>query len=143
MKLKKFHTIVDNTPQEVKEEIKLSMDILERMNELLDQKFEGKQKFLAEKLNKSEAEVSKWFSGVQNFTTRTIAKLQAAFGEPIIAVCSGNDNATFVLVKVPFNKEKATLQIKSDGCLQETKVEYKNLRSAESSSPSKTLPSLT
>ena len=57
MKLKKFHKIIANTPEEIKEDVNLSMDTLERIHELLDEKFEGKQKLLADKLNKSEAEI--------------------------------------------------------------------------------------
>ncbi|HEY6083441.1 MAG TPA: helix-turn-helix transcriptional regulator, partial [Chitinophagaceae bacterium] len=86
MKLEKFHTITAETSEEIKENVKLSMDILDRIHELLDVKFEGKQKLLAQKLNKSESEVSKWLSGVQNFTIKTLTKLQIAFGDPIIAV---------------------------------------------------------
>jgi len=101
MKLKKFHSIVENTPENVKAHVRLSMDILDRINELLDKKFEGKQKLLAEKMGKSEAEVSKWLNGVQNFTTKTLVKLELAFGEPIIAVCTHDEDkaSTYVLAK--------------------------------------------
>ncbi len=52
-------------------------------------------------MGKSEAEVSKWFNGVQNFTIKTLSKLSAAFGEPILAVCThdGDINSIFTLVK--------------------------------------------
>jgi transcriptional regulator with XRE-family HTH domain len=99
MKLKKFHTIIDNTPEDVKEEVNLSMDILERIHELLDEKFDSKQKLLADKLNKSEAEISKWLSGVQNFTIKTLVKLEIAFGEPIIAVCTKNKNLAHTIAE--------------------------------------------
>ena len=36
-----------------------------------------KQKDLADKMGKSEAEVSKWLSGTHNFTLRSIAKIEA------------------------------------------------------------------
>jgi transcriptional regulator with XRE-family HTH domain len=36
------------------------------------------QKELANKLNKTEAEISKWLSGMHNFTLRTISKLESA-----------------------------------------------------------------
>lgn len=80
----KFKSIIEQTSPEVKEQVALSMDILDRIHELLDQKFEGKPKLLAEKMNQSEAEVSKWLSGVQNFTAKTLRKLEIAFGEPIL-----------------------------------------------------------
>lgn len=80
----KFKSIIKQTSPEVKEQVELSMDILDRIHELLDQKFEGKLKLLAKKMNKSEAEVSKWLSGVQNFTAKTLSKLEIAFDEPIL-----------------------------------------------------------
>jgi len=63
-----------------------SMAILDRIHELIDVKFEGKQIELANKLGKKESEISKWLHGVQNFTLFTIAKLEEAFGESIIKV---------------------------------------------------------
>ncbi len=95
MNLTKFKSIISETPDDLKEEVRLSMDILDRIHELLEKKFNGKQKLLADKLGKSEAEVSKWLNGVQNFTIKTIAKLEIAFGEQIIAVATGADNSTF------------------------------------------------
>jgi ribosome-binding protein aMBF1 (putative translation factor) len=111
MKLKKFHTIIEHTPEEVKEEVNLSIDILERIHELLDEKFDGKQKLLADKLNKSESEISKWLSGVQNFTIKTLVKLEVAFGEPIIAVCTKKGKLTrTVAEKKPYNIMKPLLR---------------------------------
>jgi transcriptional regulator with XRE-family HTH domain len=111
MKLKKFHTIIEHTPEDVKEEVTLSLDILERIHELLDEKFDGKQKLLADKLNKSEAEISKWLSGVQNFTIKTLVKLEVAFGEPIIAVCRKNEKSKHTVAgKKPHNIMKPLLR---------------------------------
>lgn len=124
MNLTGFHTVIDNTPDEVRAYVKLSLDILERLNELLEEKFEGKQHLLAKKMGKSEAEVSKWLSGVQNFTTRTLAKLETAFGEPIVSACSGAHlHTTYVRVKTPFKKAEATVNVDINGALQE-KLEY-------------------
>ena len=130
MKLKKFHKIIEKTPEEVREDVKLSMDILERIHELLIEKFGGKQKLLAERLNKSEAEVSKWLSGVQNFTTKTLIKLQIAFGEPIIAVCTStsNDNSTFTQVKVPYKKSHVKLLINVHGQLAEQSIKFDTIQ---------------
>ena len=128
MKLKKFHKIIENTPEEVREDVKLSMDILERIHELLFEKFGGKQKLLAERLNKSEAEVSKWLSGVQNFTTKTLIKLQIAFGAPIIAVCTSNDNSTFTQVKVLYKKSHVKLLINVDGQLAEQSIKFDDIQ---------------
>lgn len=130
MKLKKFHNIIANTPEEIKEDINLSMDILERINELLNEKFDGKQKLLADKMNKSEAEISKWLSGVQNFTIKTLNRLQIAFGEPIIAVCTNNHNSTFTQVKVPYKTCHTQMLIDGTGQLEEHKTEYDEIKNS-------------
>lgn len=43
-----------------------------------------KQKDLAEKMGKTEAEVSKLLAGMHNYTLRSIAKIEAALGTTII-----------------------------------------------------------
>jgi antitoxin component HigA of HigAB toxin-antitoxin module len=101
MPLKNYKRVIGETPDEVNTFVETSMDILERIHELLDQKFEGKQKLLAEKLGKSEAEVSKMLNGVQNFTVKTITRLEWAFGARIIAVCTDDLMAAFIPVKMP------------------------------------------
>lgn len=62
------------------------MQILDRIHELIDLKFEGKQKQLAIALGVSEAAVSKMINGIQNFNIQTIIKLENAFDEKIIEV---------------------------------------------------------
>lgn len=42
------------------------------------------QKELAEKINKKESELSKWFSGTHNFTIKTIAKIEQLIGRKIL-----------------------------------------------------------
>lgn len=107
MALKNFHRIVEETPEEVDNFVEHSMDILDRIHELLEQKFDGRQKLLAEKMGKSEAEVSKMLNGVQNFTLKTISKLETAFGERIIGVCINKPSHHFAFVRTaPFNGER-------------------------------------
>ncbi len=129
MKLKKFHSVLAETPEKVREHVKLSMDILDRINYLLDKKFDGKQKLLAEKMGKSEAEVSKWLNGVQNFTTKTLTKLSIAFGEPVIAVCthSEDENSTFVQVKNYYKCSPVTWVVDKKGQLDEKPSDYKDV----------------
>ncbi len=117
MNLTKFHTVVDNTPSDVQAHVKLSMDILERIHELLEKKFQGKQHLLAKTMCKSEAEVSKWLSGIQNFTTRTLAKMEVAFGEPIIVVCAGSrrQHPPFVQVKMPYYQTRTPINVTITG----------------------------
>ena len=126
MKTKKFHSIVNNTSEEIQEHVKMSMDILDRIHELLDEKFEGKQKLLAEKMQKTEAEVSKWLSGVQNFTIRTLTKLEIAFGAPIIAVCTKSTNSTFVQARA-YRQDHVKVAVDGNGKLKEKHI-YTNIQ---------------
>lgn len=64
---------------------KKSMDILDRIHLLMQEK-NINQKELAEILGKKESEVSKWINGVQNFTIKTISKLEAALETEILVV---------------------------------------------------------
>jgi len=110
MALKNFHKTLAETPGEIDTFVENSMNILERIHELLDEKFDGKQKLLADKLGKSEAEISKWINGVQNFTLKTISKLEAAFGEKILAVYTNHTHGEFMQIKAP--PEKGYIQVK-------------------------------
>ncbi len=77
--------ILAKVPQEVREFNRLYGAIVIRVHDLLDAKGIN-QKTLAEKMGKKPSEISKWLSGEHNFTLRSIAKLQAELGEPIIVV---------------------------------------------------------
>ena len=46
-----------------------------------------KQKDLALKLGKSEAEISKWMRGTHNFTIDTLVSIEDALGTPVVQVC--------------------------------------------------------
>ena len=58
-------------------------DIVLRINQLLQDKGYT-QKDLADKMNKKPSEISKWLKGNHNLTLKTLAKLEAELGEPII-----------------------------------------------------------
>ncbi|WP_426670113.1 helix-turn-helix domain-containing protein [Mucilaginibacter sp. McL0603] len=60
-----------------------NLDVIEQVLHLLDQKG-WTQKTLAQKLGKSESEISKWLSGLHNFTFQTIVKLEQVLGSPIL-----------------------------------------------------------
>lgn len=111
-------------PESTHQAISHAMDILDRLNELLLRKFEGKQKLLAEKMGKSEAEVSKWFSGVQNYTIKTLSKLEEAFGEKIISTLSDSDSTNCELVKSHYNESIKSIRVEPKGKLSQ--VEFKN-----------------
>ncbi len=63
--------------------IDINLDISEQVMEHLEKKG-WTQKDLASKLGKSEAEVSKWLSGIHNLTLKSISKMEAVLGEHII-----------------------------------------------------------
>jgi len=129
MNTHKFNQIVNSTSDETKEYVRFSMDILDRLNELLEEKFEGKQSLLAKKLGKSESEISKWFSGVQNFTIKTLVKLQLALDSPIAVICTSDDNnSTFEQVR-PFKSSQliTSWEVSNEGELEERNAEYTNV----------------
>lgn len=117
MKLNKFKKIVSNTAPEKRELISRNMDILERIHELLDLKFGGKQNLLAAKMGKTEPEISKLLSGFQNYTMLTLIKFELAFEAPIISVHTGKEiaKAHFIQAKISeCLKEKQVVQVKSE-----------------------------
>ena len=70
---------------ERKRTIKRSMLIVKRIHQLRKKK-DWTQQDLAEKLNISPSLISKWLSGVHNFTLETIERLEKVLGEPILSV---------------------------------------------------------
>ncbi|MBE6254040.1 MAG: helix-turn-helix domain-containing protein [Prevotella sp.] len=85
----KRSSILEKRRQQVKPEarasVSLSFRIVDRIHEILEEK-ELKQKDLADRLGKSEAEISKWMRGTHNFTIDTLASIEAALGAPILQV---------------------------------------------------------
>lgn len=71
-----------STP-EIERYIDINLDISEQIIHYLNNNG-WTQKDLATKLNKSEAEVSKWLSGMHNLTLKSISKMEAVIGEHII-----------------------------------------------------------
>lgn len=114
-----FHRVLAKTPKDVELFVSRSMDILERIQELLEEHFDGKQNLLAKKLGKSEAEVSKMLGGIQNFTLKTLTKLEAAFGEPILAIPTNSSNFDVVPVKCTPKPGRARLSASPEGTLLE------------------------
>lgn len=69
----------------VRETVALSFSIVDRIHEILEEK--GlKQKDLALRLGKSEAEISKWMRGTHNFTIDTLVSIENALDSPIVEV---------------------------------------------------------
>ena len=71
---------------EIRKSVALSFRIVDRIHDILEEK--GlKQKDLALKLGKSEAEISKWMRGTHNFTIDTLVSIEDALGASIVQVC--------------------------------------------------------
>ena len=68
---------------DIQKQVDLCVGIANRVYYLLEQK-NMSQKELAQKLGKTETEVSRWLSGTHNLTVATIAKLAIALDDDII-----------------------------------------------------------
>jgi transcriptional regulator with XRE-family HTH domain len=75
--------IQDETPDEVRIFVRQYTDIVLRINQILREKGYT-QKDLAGRMNKRPSEINKWLKRPHNLTLRTLAKLEAELGEPII-----------------------------------------------------------
>ena len=45
-------------------------------------------------MGKDPAEINRWLSGMHTFTTKTLAKLHAVLGEPIVLIYGQNEDHT-------------------------------------------------
>ncbi len=103
--------------KDIESYVKLSFDIVDRIHEILVK--QGKeQKDLAQLLDKSESEISKWMSGTHNFTIKTITKIESILGESIIQPSKKKnlENPTIVFLRssdytMPASKETSKLPL--------------------------------
>jgi ribosome-binding protein aMBF1 (putative translation factor) len=77
--------IQDETPEEVRIFVRQYTDIVLRINQILLAKGYT-QKDLADRMKKKPSEINKWLKGNHNLTLKTLAKLEAELGEPIISI---------------------------------------------------------
>ena len=82
---KLFRQIVDETPAELKMQLRFSDSIAEKLNCVLEEKGMTQRDF-ARSVGKTEAEVSRWLGGTHNFTLRTLAKISTTLGVELIKV---------------------------------------------------------
>lgn len=68
---------------EIQKQVDLQVMIANRIYDLLEQKGMS-QKDLAQKLGKTETEVSRWLCGTHNITMATLAKIAVALDDDII-----------------------------------------------------------
>ena len=78
-----FQQEIAKVPIELKLELDLSFAIADKIDAILKKKGMTQKEF-AKKMNKTEAEVSRWLSGTHNFTLKTIAKITNVLGESTI-----------------------------------------------------------
>jgi len=81
-----FEQCLANVSPEVREEVRLNIDIANRIYDLLKAKKMTQREFAA-LMGKRESEISRWLTGTHGFTTTTLAKISAVLGEPIVEVC--------------------------------------------------------
>lgn len=75
--------IREQTSPEVRKQIDLQVMVANRVYDILEQKGLT-QKELAQRLGKTETEVSRWLCGTHNMTLATIAKLAVALDDDLI-----------------------------------------------------------
>lgn len=90
MSLFKFFEVLNNSPKRVGIEVSMSMNILDRINDLFQEKFKGDKDKLAEKMGISVKQLTGYLNGVQNYDIRTISMFEEVFNEKIIIVVNGN-----------------------------------------------------
>ena len=82
-----FEQCLVSVSPEVREEVRLNIDIANRIYDLLKAKKMTQREFAA-LMGKRESEISRWLTGTHGFTTTTLAKISAILGEPIVEVHS-------------------------------------------------------
>ena len=87
MRSKVAKRIRDETPEEVRIFVRQYTDIKVRIHEIIET-MGYTQKDLAERMKKKPSEINKWLKGNHNLTLKTLAKLEAELGEPIIFTSS-------------------------------------------------------
>lgn len=80
-----FKDCLADVAPEIRSEVRLNMDIANRIYDILQEKNMTQREFAA-LMGKSESEISRWLTGSHGFTTTSIAKISAVLNEPIVEV---------------------------------------------------------
>lgn len=80
-----FKEMIASVPANIQAEVDLSFAIAKRLDGLIKSHGMTKKEF-ATAFGCRPSEVTKWLSGQQNFTIRTLARLSTFFGEPLVSV---------------------------------------------------------
>jgi len=90
----KRNDFLENRRKEVSEESRVFVDfmyhVVDRIHEILNDQGIS-QKELALRLGKKESEISKWLSGEHNMTVKSLLKIEAVLGKPIVRVVNKID----------------------------------------------------
>lgn len=108
MRSKVAERILSETPEDVRVFVRMYSDIVVRVNQLLKSRGYS-QKDLAAKMDKTPSEISKWLNGDHNLTLRSLAKLTAVLGEPIIQVTLNDQTPNFTRVSKTSQKKRKDL----------------------------------
>ena len=82
---KTLDEMLGTIPEAVKNEVDLSFQISDRIDERMHQRGLTKKQF-ADAIGRRPSEITKWLSGQHNFTISTLGMLSAFFGQPIVTV---------------------------------------------------------
>jgi DNA-binding helix-turn-helix protein len=80
-----FDECLASVSNDVKMELDMSFALADKIDMILREK-NISQEQLAEKMGKTEAEVSLWLGGTHNFTLRTIAKISDSLGVKLLTI---------------------------------------------------------
>lgn len=94
MKSKIAERMLAKMPAETKIFIDKYADLVVLINSILKEKGLT-QKDLADKMGKQPSEIHKWLHGDHNFTLRSIAKLEAELGQPLLMVVPARPQCQF------------------------------------------------
>lgn len=82
-----FERCLANADQDIIREVELNVSIANRICDILKRKGMTQRAF-AQKLGKSESEISRWLTGTNGFTSATLSRMASALGEDIITITS-------------------------------------------------------
>ena len=80
-----FDECLTTVPNDVKLELDMSFALANKIDMILNEKNISQKQF-ANKMGKTEAEVSRWLGGTHNFTIQTIAKISDALGVNLLTI---------------------------------------------------------
>lgn len=75
-----FKDCLADVAPEIRSEVRLNMDIANRIYDILQEKNMTQREFAA-LMGKCESEISRWLTGSHGFTTTSIAKISAVLNE--------------------------------------------------------------